>query len=189
MSIFERLTDQILVAGRVLLVFLQVVKEFVDIGTEALDCPGRRNEAVDSHAPIISSPEVPGFASYGDRTDRGPDGIDITISCQPAAALSVGLPPIPPVQVLGNSPNHEFIIATAIHMVWVGSGEDIICNIGTDILVVIVPCQRGPHAADGANLLALCDLPTQIGIGLHIVGRSFPCPGRVPLYAVVGSAV
>ena len=74
------------------MILLQVVEELFDIGTEAVDRSGGHDETVDSHATIVTGPQFPGSTSNGDRADRRPDRVDISISSQPVTSVSVGQP-------------------------------------------------------------------------------------------------
>jgi hypothetical protein len=86
-------------------------------------------------------------------------------------------------------PNHEFVVSTAGRVVGVGGCEEVICDVGTNVLVAVAPLYGGLHAVDLADRLLRCDLFSRIGIRLHVVLATRPLPGCVPSNARTGDVV
>jgi len=82
-----RLTNDVLLAGRELMVLLQVVVKLLEICAKVLDRAGGRDEAVHSHGSVISSPQVPGLASQRDCGSDLADGVDVSESSQPTTQM------------------------------------------------------------------------------------------------------
>jgi len=80
-------------------------------------------------------------------------------------------------------PDHEFIVTTALIVVRIRSGEDIIRNVRADVSGLIVPLDVGRHALDVADLEAFGELLAHVGIALHVVLSALPCPAGAPAHA------
>lgn len=77
------LTEKILVTGGVALVGSKVVEEGVDIEVDLVNIR-RGNEAVDVHGTVVAVPELPVTASDVDRSGGLANGVDVTLSGEPA---------------------------------------------------------------------------------------------------------
>jgi hypothetical protein len=83
----------------------------------------------------------------------------------------------------GDSPNHEFIITTALIVVGVRSREDVVSNIGANTSVREVPLDAGRHALDLSHVEATRKLLAYVGVALDVVLAALPCPRRAPAHA------
>src|SRR3569833_785886 len=163
----ERLTNQVLLARRVVLVGLQVGDVLLCVGAEACDGAGS-DEAVDLHLAVHADPEVPLLAGLGDGAGRLADGVDIAKA---------------------GEPDHKLVVAAAVGVVRVRRREDVVGDVGAHALRRVAPRRRRLHAADGANELALRNLPSAVDVALDVVGPALPRPRRVELYATTRTAV
>jgi hypothetical protein len=85
-----------------------------------------------------------------------------------------------------DSPDHEFIITTALVVVGVSSREDVVSNVGANISVREVPLDARRHALDLAHVEATRKLLAHVGVALNIVLAALPCPGRAPAHTGPG---
>ena len=77
-------------------------------------------------------------------------------------------------------PDHEFVVTTADIMVGIGSREEIIGDVGTDIVALVAPLG---HAGDAANVTDEplgAELLAGVGVALDIVLAAGPVPVGVP---------
>jgi hypothetical protein len=75
-------TEEVLLAGRVVLRLGEIVPELLDISIEVID-RGRRNKAEDLHAAIHADPELPAVAFNGNSCLQGSNGLNTAISSKP----------------------------------------------------------------------------------------------------------
>lgn len=74
-------------------------------------------------------------------------------------------------------PDHQFVISTTIHMVWVFCCENVISNVGAYIACsVVAPVHLCLQLFDCANFITLRQDATCINIALYIVFGSLPRP-------------
>ena len=89
---------------------------------------------------------------------------------------------------MGYLPNHKLVVATALVMVDISSGEEVVRNIAADVGVRVAPLRSGLQVAELADQL-LVDLTSRVDVALHIVVTASPLPIRAPLDAASGQAV
>lgn len=89
----------------------------------------------------------------------------------------------------GHLPDHELVVATADLVVGVGSCEDIIGDVGTDVVAAVGPIGTGWDFADDVDELLVAELAAGIWVALHVVLAARPRPLGVPGDARGGDAV
>ena len=68
-------------------------------------------------------------------------------------------------------------------MVGVGSSEEIVGNVGSDVVALVRPSSSGLHVGDLAHEGLVGDLKTSIGVSLDVVLTAGPRPVSLPRHA------
>jgi len=74
-------------------------------------------------------------------------------------------------------------------MIRIGSRENIVGDVGAEILRGVAPRCRCLHAGNRADKPALRNLPSAVDVALDIVWRALPSPGGAELHTAAGAAV
>lgn len=176
-------TEEILLAGGVVLAVGKVVEELLDIRVEAVDRVGG-DEAEDLHASVHAHPELPAATLNGDGGLLRSNRLDVTISGEPVPKRISPCPSAISDVSQGHSPDHKLIVTTVGNMVGVSSREEIVGNVGANVGAAVRPSSSRLHVADGADDALGANLKSRVGVGLDVVLAARPGPVNVPSGAV-----
>jgi hypothetical protein len=88
-----------------------------------------------------------------------------------------------------NVPDHEFVIPTAVDVVWICRCEDIVRHVRTNVGGVVRPVNLRWHTGDSSNGLPFGNDLSSVGIALYLVLTTLPHPISAPLDPRAGSAL
>jgi hypothetical protein len=86
-------------------------------------------------------------------------------------------------------PNHQFVVTTAVDVIGIGCGKDVVGYVAPNVGRIIIPRDLRWHALYLRNRLAFSNLAASIRITLHVVLASLPRPTRTPFDTGAGGAL
>ena len=148
------------------LVGRDIVEIIHDVGVEGVDLAGA-HEAEDLHGAVVTNPQLPLVATNVDRPDGGADGPDAPNPAQPAAQWLVY--ETVPVTWPNDVPDHQLIVTARSLVIRISSREQIVGNIGADVVPFIVPRGRRWKTTNLAHDFLVRELAPGIGVCLDVV--------------------
>lgn len=173
--------------------FSNIVVELLDVtfpSSQLVSC----HETVNPHGTIVTNVQIPGLPLEVDGAHRVADWPDLTLLRQPLSSKSrVSLIlsmvfsksrifyPMLAWHRTTNLPDHELVVATAGVVVRVSGGEEVVRDVGADVVPLVSPLSLSGEAANVLHqTLRAGQFASAVGVALHVILATRPRPLRVP---------
>lgn len=135
---FGGLTDQVLLTGGIALALLEIVEELLGITAPAVGS-ALGDEAEHLHAAVVAHPQIPVLAAHVDGRCFLTDGIHIAETREPYFQGLLVSGDVQSSWMGHDLPNHQLVVTSAVGVVGVRGGKDVVGDVSADILGVVAP--------------------------------------------------